>query len=480
MIEGVDILRRSPLGTATPAIGLGVVAVLVGIAFAAVGPVVGLPVLGALFFAGVVMWPQYGIAMFLSTFLMTYPQGLQGSGFLSINNVLGAIFLMLLTYRVYRERDWWFVRTPELQILAGIIALYYVSGQVNGPDPRLVSLMGFNVAFSDSLYTFVNRTAFVVFFISFIRAPEHVRMIYLLALVFMIITALTGIQSVMRGGGFQGYRATAGQSALISSAVNPNRLAMFAVLAIAGLYYFAQWLRIPGLWLLVVPTIAVLSLSVFMAASRSGLLGLGICAAAIFWDEGIELRRVLTFVLAGALLVTSLLQFVPEKGLERITNLPFTQAGEEGLGSRSLEGRRYVAMVALEMFEEHPLLGVGMGNWELTRYLHDPSRSLGAPHDSYLLALVEGGLPCLVGFLILLWRTWSNFRFGERYICGPNSRFPELAWIVKASKANLIVLLFFSAVADLWQLVILFWLIGLGIVLRRISEQALMEEPLAY
>jgi hypothetical protein len=38
---------------------------------------------------------------------------------------------------------------------------------------------------------------------------------------------------------------------------------------------------------------------------------------------------------------------------------------------------------------------------------------------------------------------------------------------------------FFSLFADLWQLVILFWLVGLGIVMRRLVEQTAFEQSLA-
>jgi hypothetical protein len=41
-----------------------------------------------------------------------------------------------------------------------------------------------------------------------------------------------------------------------------------------------------------------------------------------------------------------------------------------------------------------------------------------------------------------------------------------------------VVLVFFSLFADLWQMVILFWLVGLGIVMRRLVEQTALQEAL--
>jgi len=434
------------------------------------GPLAALPIVGVLFFALVVARPEYGVALFLSTFLLAYPTALQGAGLLTINNVLGGIFVVLLAYKVYRDEDWWFLQCPELHILGFIILMFYLSSTFNSPDPRLASLMGVQEHGAENLRTFINRTAFVLFFINYIRTPGHVRMIYLLAIVFMVFSALQGIQGVLRGGGLYGYRAsTAG--AVIAAAFNPNRLAMFSILAIAGLWYLMRFLRWRLLSALVLPAIVVLALCVFMTGSRSGLLGLGVCVAAIAIDERLRLSQLLSIALAGALLVVLVVQFVPQKTFERITNLPLTAGGETGVGASSLERRRYTWDVAIELFQENPVLGVGMGNWELARFIKDPTHSTGAPHSSYLLALVEGGPLCLMGFLVLLWRTWHNLRIVEHYVSVPEFPLAELYWIAKSAKTSFVVLLFFSIFADLWQLVILFWLIGLGITMRRMVEE---------
>ena len=116
-------------------VGLGVVALLAAGGTAAVGPLVVLPIFGALFFVLLMMRPEYGIAMFLSTFLMSYPAVLQGSGYLTINNVLGGIFLILLTYKVYRDQDWWFLRRPEIQLLGFLVLVFYLANRTQWTRP---------------------------------------------------------------------------------------------------------------------------------------------------------------------------------------------------------------------------------------------------------------------------------------------------------------------------------------------------------
>jgi O-antigen ligase len=331
---------------------------------------------------------------------------------------------------------------------------------------------------SENLRTQITRSVFVLFFVNFIREPRHVMMIYLVAILLMLVSAITGIQGVLHGGGLYGYRAEA--SSVIAQSGNPNRLAMFAIMAIAGVYYLTTWLSFPGSKLLVSPLIGVLGLCVFMTGSRSGLLGLGVCVISIIIDEGLSLQKMFAYSLAAAIVAVLAVQFTPEKTLERITNLPFTEAGETGLGSSSLQGRQYVWGQAIQMFRENPVLGVGIGNWDLARFLADPIHSVGAPHSSYLLALCEGGVLCLLGYLLLLWRCWQNIRFGEWYLADPDVPYASnLLWIVKSMKANFIALVFFSIFADLWQLVILFWLVGLSVSVRRLVEESLLQEEFA-
>jgi O-antigen ligase len=487
-VQAARTARQSALGEAAPLIALLAIGLLIAVSSVMFGPLAVMPIFGVLFFVVVMARPEYGIALFLSTFLMSYPAVLRGAGYLTINNVLGGIFTILLTYKIYREGDWWFARRPEIVLLGFITLTFYLSGRFNGPDPQRLSLLGSTAAFpADNLRTFANRVAFTVFFINFIRRPTHVRMIYVLALALMIYTGLTGVQNVLGGAGFKGFRAAVGaaggvgrQAGVITAAANPNRLAMFAILGIVGLWYLMQSLRTRVVATLAIPIIGLLALAVFMTASRSGLLGLGVATTMIAVSERITLRGTLSLVLAFLLVMVLVVQLVPQKNLERITNLPGTESGETGEGSGSLQRRGYTWEIAFELFRESPFLGVGVGNWAVVRFLTDPARATGAPHSSYLLALVEGGLFCLCGFLGLLWRTWRNFRFAERYVSDPQSPLADLAWIVRAGKTSLAVLVFFSVFADLWQLVILFWLVGLSIVVQRLVEQTRLRNVPAY
>lgn len=472
-MQAVSPAQQSSTRGLLPAFSLLLLASLVAVGMTVIGPLAMLPIFGLLFFAVVVARPEYGIALFLSTFLVTYPASLQGTGSLTINNLLGGVFLILLSYKVYHEQDWWFLRVTELRLLAFIYIAFYLADRFNGPDPRVMSMIGVLGARAESPRTFLTRSIFTVFFANYIRTPAHVVMIYTVAIGFMIFTALSGIQSIFHGTALHGFRAA---SSVIGQAANPNRLAMFAIMPIAGLWYLIRSIRMPLLQMIGFPFVVVLALAVFMSGSRSGLLGLSVCIMMIMIKERLRFTQLFALTIGGLMLMVLVIQLVPQKTYDRITNLPFTQSSESGIGSGSLERRAYGWKVAFEMFKRHPLIGVGIGNYELTRFLTDPTHDTTPPHSSYILAVIEGGLVCLTGFLLLFWGTWKNLRFAERYVTDPRFPLAHLRWVVSSAEVNLVVLAFFSLVADLWQYVILFWIVGVGIVMRRLVEQALTRE----
>ncbi|HUI28500.1 MAG TPA: hypothetical protein VL403_20650, partial [Candidatus Kryptonia bacterium] len=280
---------------------LGVIALLATTADILVGT-------GAWFFAiaglallvAVILHPEIGIAVFLSTFLVTYPAALQGGSFLTINNMLGLLFLVLLVHRVYVSGDWSFLYHRELMWLTLIVAAYSASSVLNGPEPRLLSLLG-PMDRNDSLRLFLNRAVFVLFFISFIRNEVHLRLIYLVALGLMVFGVAIGVRAVISGGGVSGYRAA---NWVVSTIGNPNRLAMAAIIALGSMFYMMRVVRSRVVQGLLVGLMLIMVLGVFMSASRSGLAALVACVSFIMIDEGFDLRKILSLALIGLIAVS--------------------------------------------------------------------------------------------------------------------------------------------------------------------------------
>ena len=95
-------------------------------------------------FVLVVQRPHLGISVFLTTFLINYPGVARGAGFLTINNLLGGLFLVLLAWHYYRDRDLSFLRAPLIRLLLLIGAVFMlgtVAAEYTLPDQYIQRLV---------------------------------------------------------------------------------------------------------------------------------------------------------------------------------------------------------------------------------------------------------------------------------------------------------------------------------------------------
>jgi O-antigen ligase len=250
-----------------------------------------------------------------------------------------------------------------------------------------------------------------------------------------------------------------------------------------------RWLNVAG-WLV----IAGLIVCIFLSASRSGMINLLLMGVYFFSRIGIPMRRfVITSLFLGifGLLVmqvvpSSLLPMssedavrkavtsatargnIPSAYLDRITN--FVTASRGSGVEVSTENRLDLALTGLRMFVDHPLLGVGVGNfrWRSIVDYHNPHVS--ALHNSYVLTLTEGGLVMMVGYVIL-------FTVILKVLAEARHRSAEqpevgLAWLVEGTQVMFVMFLIFSAFADCWHEAYLPFLAALTTVLARLYDPA--------
>jgi len=460
-------------GSALPLVAVGAVVVLVVAASVVADPLIGALALFGLIGALVISSrPAYAVTLLLGSFLVTYPWWLQGRGSLTLNNVLGAWLAVLMVYRIYRSGDWSFARNRELQLMTAIAFVFLLSRFLYRPDAHTMELVqGLSEDDQDPARVIVNRLAFLIFFVYFIRTPAQIRMVFLLAVGLMVLSGFAGVWRVLSGGGFAGYRANYG--VFIWAAGNPNRLALMCTIGICALWYLGQWLRRWWVTIPVIGGIAVLMLAIFMTGSRSGVLALAGTIGLLFLDGGLSPRRIVAGVLTGLLATMLIVSVAPQKSLERITNLPGTEGTE--LGSGSIARRSYTASLALEVAEQNLLLGVGIGNWEINRYLSDPVHTVTPPHSSVLMALAEGGLVTLALYVLVLVRTLRNFLDTATVLTGPQHA-SSMQWIARTLRTSFMVFLAMSLVGDLWLNIIFYWYVGLGVVVARVVFEEVPAE----
>jgi O-antigen ligase len=119
------------------------------------------------------------------------------------------------------------------------------------------------------------------------------------------------------------------------------------------------------------------------------------------------------------------------------------------------------------MFAQDPILGIGPGNF---RWMHQAFYGSDlVTHNSYVWALVSGGIGALALYLVLSYMTYRTLRQLER--SGPR----ELLWVNKGLRINLILFMIASAFADLWHLEFIYLMVGLTVAMTRLQAQQVLE-----
>lgn len=180
-------------------------------------------------------------------------------------------------------------------------------------------------------------------------------------------------------------------------------------------------------------------LTVLFTFSRGAFVAMVIVLAIMFVGRRIH---PLAYV-ATPLVFAALFQFAPANYTERLSTLIDFLPGqaEEGTADTSFRGRSSEAMAAVMMFRDYPLLGVGVGNYNV-RYL-EYSRVIGldgrlanrSAHSLYLEIAAERGLFGLIAFGILIGVMFYNIYYTLRDLNRNGQE--DLGGLVKALGAGL-------------------------------------------
>jgi O-antigen ligase len=305
---------------------------------------------------------------------------------------------------------------------------------------------------------FVTRLAFLVLTLQFLcrkRDLKRAITVMMICLVMIVPSALFGYAS---GKAVAGYRA----AAEFSAGTNSNRLAFLCLIQIAFWWYFMRAQPSPGRTTLSVAVIGSLIFTVFLSASRSGMLGLGILFYMLTKTRGGVRGGRLQVIAFAIIAIGVLVTVIPEENLQRMQNLNPFATGTQHVGSHSTERRVETVELGWRIFQDYPLFGIGLGNFrEVARQVYlDPFWR--PPHNSYVWSLSEGGIFCLLLYLTLFWITWRDIRWLQSSPAVPH----DLRWIVAALGPCLALLLFFSAFADIWLSPITYILVALVVALR--------------
>jgi hypothetical protein len=211
--------------------------------------------------------------------------------------------------------------------------------------------------------------------------------------------------------------------------LGPNGLALMLTFCIP--LAFDRWMNDPvrGLRWLAAGLTLLLVVATMFTYSRNGFLTLILLGVLIARHRRVPWRRV---VLAGACLAAIVAAFAPRDYIDRLATLVDLGSGDIGSEQSLSVGRTSEYLVGLQMYADHPALGVGLGNYP-SRYL-EYSRQLGAdtrrenraPHSLYLQIAAELGAVGLAWLLVVVATALIGLRRGRRSLAASDHPSAEM------------------------------------------------------
>lgn len=415
--------------------------------------------------------PVVGLAIMTTAYLLAaYPTIFQALGLLTVNNLLGLCFLFLLFARVLETRDLSFLVRPQVLVLVGIGIIFFLA-TVHGDSlyptldvSRATGRTGRRIIDRTAEMTddFSTRLVYLTFILAFVRSRIDIQVLFF-AMVLALFTAVpSALFNWTEGELSRGFRTAAS----VTAGSNPNRLAMICLIQIACWWFWAR-ARPTGRRMLVAGAVIAASGLVWISTgSRSGALG-GAVTLLLMQTSGRRFRVPAAGLGVGlGVGLLALVTIAPPLAVQRMFN--FFPESRSDIGASSIELRESAIDSAMLIIRDHPLLGVGLGNFrEVARQIY-ADKYFRPPHNSVLWAQAEGGIGVLLGYCLLFALTWRDLRRARALAAHD----PELAALGTALRTVLGTFLFFGLFADLWLNPLAYLLIGLTIALRTHAEEA--------
>lgn len=213
----------------------------------------------------------------------------------------------------------------------------------------------------------------------------------------------------------------------ISSGIgDPNAFASYILVLLPLVFYRVINSHRISRFLYLGCLISFISLLVF-TGSRGGILGfLGAAGVLIYHYSFGRMRQIFFFIL----IVASILYFyAPEEFWIRASTITASEGEDSSIDLRLNHYR-----VALKMFLDYPLAGVGLRNFQFNNMdYHDIKEQV--VHNSYLEILTGGGLLSFIPFFLILINCWGKLKIKKFH----DKHIRDLLICLKASFVSILI-----------------------------------------
>jgi putative inorganic carbon (hco3(-)) transporter len=368
------------------------------------------------------------------------------------NPLVGAYVALVLFMVIYcgRPEDWIpglsYVPLAKIAGIVAILASVFSLQHIRTRFPREVTYLFllFGQLFLASLLSPVWRGGALLITVDFAKilvivvvmtaAVNTTRRLRLLIFVQAASVAMIAAVSVLKGRSLGGRLS----GVLGGDYSNSNDLALAIVISLPlclGLLFLSRNKLWKAAWAL---AILVMFYAVFLTGSRGGFLALVVTAALSLWEFAIRGRRRYLLVLAA--LVGVILWQSSSGMLGGRLKGTFDEKNDAASAYGSAQARQQVFWNSVEVTKEHPLFGIGPGNFQIL------SGNWLVTHNSFTQLTSEGGVPAFILYVLILWCGIQNVRATKR-LARRQKESRLLAGALRASLAGFIVGSVFSSVA---------------------------------
>ncbi len=312
------------------------------------------------------------------------------------------------------------------------------------------------VAWQEFSGTFIRCVVIFIVMVNVVRTESRLRGLMFLALVAAIWLSLEAINDYRQGlMSVEGYRAS-GRGTGIFGNTNDMALHLVTILPISIALLFGS--KGPGRKVFYGACAALIVAAIVLSYSRGAFLGLVVVFVFFTVKLGDRHRVEILLAVLGVAVVGVLL--APSGYGGRLLSI-FDPSLDPG---GSADARRGELFRSIYVALRHPLLGIGMGNYQ-------PEMSYRGlvTHNSYTQVAAELGMSALVCYLMFIVSPLRKLGqiARETFSTRRTSSFYYLAVGLQASVIAYMVSSFFLSVAFNWYV---FYLIGFAVCLRRLYE----------
>lgn len=312
------------------------------------------------------------------------------------------------------------------------------------------------IAFTEFRGTYIRGVLIFIVIINVVRTEARLKALLFLAIVTALCLSIGAANDYRLGLMLiEGYRAS-GRGTGIFGNTNDMALHLVTVLPISIAFFFGS--KTVSKKVLHAACAVVMIFGILLSYSRGAFLGM--LVAFVFFALKIGKRSRIEIAAVVLALTGAIILLAPSGYGTRLLSIFIPGLDAEG----SADSRRGELLRSLYIALRHPLLGIGMGNYQ-------PNMSYRGlvTHNSYTQVASEMGMAALVFYTMFIVSPLRKLSVIVRETFGARqkSNFYYLALGLQASLLVFMVSSFFLSVAYAWNV---YYLVGYAVCFRRIYE----------